>query len=394
MHSDRYASLRAALIGLTTYSVVAGGNTECLKDAIESNLNAQTTCDFARRFAESLNTYSNLEMNLFLVQSVGVHLIESFTLLQQDCEREGVLLLPTETGFNVLDADLASTLFADSAIKVDLPIDRDDAFFVSDCGLPAILYFGTSGQIVVTDDDGVFRLVAELGFNGSARCHHVNIEDGRDQSRRVLWRQRDLLVVDAQQIARKKYMIIGDCDNDKPTFLFDGAEFVWYEFKDIWDANGLNLKDVITNTNGDIRRMGDDLVMGGQLLHYIACPKTLSYLPLPQVRQAEYLFSLADDKLLYVSSDRYAYSDEFYESFRLFIGRGDKFTEFDVSLVDRLRDGGTTYITTEIGTLYTPPRSSGAAVASWRGQPVERCLLDDFNIQDDGNQVIITPKQN
>jgi hypothetical protein len=117
-------------------------------------------------------------------------------------------------------------------------------------------------------------------------------------------------------------------------------------------------------------------------------------LPLPQVRQAEYLFSLADDKLLYVSSDRYAYSDEFYESFRLFIGRGDKFTEFDVRLVDRLRDGGTTYITTEIGTLYTPPRSSGAAVASWRGQPVERCLLDDFNIQDDGNQVIITPKQN
>lgn len=288
------------------------------------------------------------------------------------------------------DARFAN-LSADVAVTADLS-SPDAALFVGSGGLPAIVYLASFDDNLVADGDGVLRLVRQLGSGGQSLTHHISFEDGRDQSRRDLWRHHNLLVLDAQQIARKKYTFEGNPDEGEPTFVFGGSEFVWYPFTEAWNSNGLNIADVIANRNGKIRCMGDDLICGGHELHSVPCPKTVKYLPLPNVRQAEYLFSLGDGQLLYVSSDRYAYGHESYESFRLFIGSGDSFTESNVSRVDRGRYG-TTRVTAAIGELWTQPKEAGPAISKWQGRVVEQCLTDDFDIQDDGITVIITPKQ-
>lgn len=283
--------------------------------------------------------------------------------------------------------DRFANLPSDVAVTARLT-DPDAALFVGSGGLPAIVYLSSFKDNLVADGDGVLRLVRQLGSGGQSLTHHISFEDGRDQRRRDLWRDHNLLVLDAQQIARKKYTYKGNPDEGEPTFVFGGSEFVWYPFTEAWNANGLSINEVIANRNGDIRCIGDDLICGGQELHSVSRPKTVTYLPLPTVRQAEYLFSLGDGQLLYVSSDRYNYA---YESFRLFIGSGESFTEFDVKSVYRGRYG-TTSIVTEIGELWTQPKEAGPAISKWLGQVVKQCLTRDFDIQDDGNKVIITPK--
>jgi hypothetical protein len=304
------------------------------------------------------------------------------------------------------DARFAN-LPADVAVTADLSSPAS-ALFVGSGGLPAIVYLSSFKDNLVADGDGVLRLVRQLGFAGQLAdtdvalqqvsnfgsavqflTHHISFEDGRDQRRRDIWCDDKLLVLDAQQIGRRKHTYKGNPDKGAKTFNFGGSEYVWYPFAEAWEANGLNIAEVIANRNGDIRCIGDDLIWGGQELHSVACPETVTYLPLPTVRQAEYLFSLGDGQLLYVSSDRYSYA---YESLKLFIGRGDSFSEFAVSGVYRLRCGITRYVT-EIGDLWTRPQSVGPAISTWQGKAVKQCVADDFVIQDDGNKVIITPKQ-
>lgn len=74
-------------------------------------------------------------------------------------------------------------------------------------------------------------------------------------------------------------------------------------------------------------------------------------IPLPLARRAEYLFRKKDGALIYVSSDKYNYS---YESFKLFVGDGKTMREIPVQDVCRYRDGGTTYVKTGVGTLFSP----------------------------------------
>ena len=89
--------------------------------------------------------------------------------------------------------------------------------------------------------------------------------------------------------------------------------------------------------------------------------------PLPSARRPEYLFQDEHGAfVIYVSAAKYSYS---YESFRLFMGTlSGEFREIPIRRVVRMRDGGTTYIHTEEGTLYSPSKFGHAgAVATWQG---------------------------
>lgn len=91
--------------------------------------------------------------------------------------------------------------------------------------------------------------------------------------------------------------------------------------------------------------------------------------PLPTVRKCEYLFqNTADNSLVYVSADKYKYS---YESFKLFVGRtGDPMNQIPVQDVERYRDGGTTYVRTALGTLFSPAGHRHDKSATWNGAKV------------------------
>ena len=73
-------------------------------------------------------------------------------------------------------------------------------------------------------------------------------------------------------------------------------------------------------------------------------------MPLPMVRQPEYLFYLPNKHFVYVSADKYQY---FYESFKLFIGDGVEMREVHIRNVTRYCDGGTIIIETDEGQLFS-----------------------------------------
>ncbi len=117
-------------------------------------------------------------------------------------------------------------------------------------------------------------------------------------------------------------------------------------------------------------RVGDTLWWGGNAFERVEHPEAIqpSLLSLPRVRKPEYLFAEERGEfLIYVSADKYNYS---YERFKLFIGTfGDvELREIPIRQVKRMRDGGTTYIHTEEGSLYSPSRLGHAgSVATWKG---------------------------
>ena len=94
-------------------------------------------------------------------------------------------------------------------------------------------------------------------------------------------------------------------------------------------------------------------------------------------RKPEYLLLFPDGRFLYVSADSENYS---YESFRLFVGYGAELREVPITKVERFRDGGTTYIYTSQGTLYSPRRLSKEAKPTWNDVELERLDATRYNI--------------
>jgi hypothetical protein len=113
---------------------------------------------------------------------------------------------------------------------------------------------------------------------------------------------------------------------------------------------------------------------------------------LPTVRVCEYLFQNSTGKsLVYVSADKYKYS---YESFKLFVGSaGVTMNQIHVKNVERYRDGGTTYVYTEKGVLFSPTPYHSGKDATWNGEKV--VLLDpkDYDIAETNEGVVMITKK-
>lgn len=127
--------------------------------------------------------------------------------------------------------------------------------------------------------------------------------------------------------------------------------------------NELSFENPHHNKHGRIKRMKNELDLNGKEYHKIEGPNQIEVVPLPTVRQPEYLFELPDGQYLYVSADKYAYS---YESFRLYVGSPDAMRQIPVQNVRRARDGGTTFVTTTEGELFSPTPFDTEAKASWK----------------------------
>lgn len=121
--------------------------------------------------------------------------------------------------------------------------------------------------------------------------------------------------------------------------------------------NGTTLKHEIffedphTGRLGGFRRDHDVLEFDGKTYGIADLLGEIEVMPLPNVRQSEYLFEMPGGQYLYVSASKFGYS---YESFKLFIGPAQALKQVPIRGIQRLRDGGTTDITTDIGELYSP----------------------------------------
>ncbi|MGW5383999.1 hypothetical protein [Nocardia sp. NPDC003963] len=116
-------------------------------------------------------------------------------------------------------------------------------------------------------------------------------------------------------------------------------------------------------------------------------------------RQVEYLCQTAGGTVIYVSSEGN------YDSFRLWRGDGRAMREERIVNVERLRDGGTTFIETETGVFWSPsPLQRGTPPcwvdpddlpSIWDGQSAreEQNLTKlnpaDFDITDTGDEAVV-----
>lgn len=73
--------------------------------------------------------------------------------------------------------------------------------------------------------------------------------------------------------------------------------------------------------------------------------------PLPEVRQPEYLYRRPDGVIIFADNVKHGYT---YERMRLFMGVPGKLVEVPILKLERYRDGGTTFIKTDLGILFSP----------------------------------------
>lgn len=104
-------------------------------------------------------------------------------------------------------------------------------------------------------------------------------------------------------------------------------------------------------------------------------------------RQPVYLYRLPDDCFLYVSVDS---TDEGYTSFRLFLGEPTSMRRVEVRNVERHRDGGTTYVSTDEGELYSPTTFNKRLVATWNGALLVKLDASAFHIEESDMSVAIS----
>jgi hypothetical protein len=118
-------------------------------------------------------------------------------------------------------------------------------------------------------------------------------------------------------------------------------------------------------------------------------PDEINAIPLPTIREAEYLFKLRGGLYIYVSHDKYNFS---YESFKLFLGKPTQMKEIPVLDVQRYRDGGTTYIKTDKGILYSPTPFNKELKPTWDGEKIRQLSPKNFVIEESGSIVKIAKK--
>lgn len=117
-----------------------------------------------------------------------------------------------------------------------------------------------------------------------------------------------------------------------------------------------------TSSPPSLRKIGLELLYGGQVFRKLPYfPPHVTMVRTPDVEEPEYLFRRDNGQYVFVTASKYRFS---YDSFRLFFGDGEGMEEIMVDDVTRYRDGGTTYIRTPAGMLYSPPRKE-ARTAKW-----------------------------
>jgi hypothetical protein len=107
-------------------------------------------------------------------------------------------------------------------------------------------------------------------------------------------------------------------------------------------------------------------------------------------RVLTYLYQYGS-KLIYVSTDKN--SDHPLESFRMFIGKanGKPMKEILIDAVSRRRDGGTTYIHTNQGRLYSPTPIKKEEFPTWRHNLLHAVIPSQYNICENDGDVTISP---
>jgi hypothetical protein len=164
-------------------------------------------------------------------------------------------------------------------------------------------------------------------------------------------------------------------------FSPDGKKFFELKRRSFGGNNikhDLTFEDPHHSKTGRLQRDGDTLKVDGVIFMKIDCRSKIEVAPLPIIRKPEYLFRLKDGRFVYVSADKYRYSEE---SFKLFIGDGKVMHQVKITKpVSRHQDGGTTTIETEAGVLFSPPKSSRNRVATWNGEEMIRLNPSQFRI--------------
>ena len=138
-----------------------------------------------------------------------------------------------------------------------------------------------------------------------------------------------------------------------------------------------------------LHRSGDALSFNGETYRLTPGASLGIVVPLPVVRVPEYLFATPRGAMIYVSADRYKSS---YESFKMFLGSvvpGDTLYECRIADVKRFLDGGTTWITTPRGTLFSPAPTLGGT-STWNGEPLTALDPAKFAITERGEIAMIT----
>lgn len=116
------------------------------------------------------------------------------------------------------------------------------------------------------------------------------------------------------------------------------------------------------STSGKIRGEDNRLFTETEVFDLVDSFPEIEVTPLPTIRITEYLFMAAGGQYFYVCADKYNYS---YESFRLFVGTPPNLRPIKIKHVERYRDGGTTYIRTDEGILFSPSPFKEGVKATW-----------------------------
>ena len=103
-------------------------------------------------------------------------------------------------------------------------------------------------------------------------------------------------------------------------------------------------------------------------------------------RQPQFLYRLPDGQYLYVSADP---GDPTYETFRLFVGPASDLRPVPIQSVERRRDGGTTRIESDAGTLHQPaPRKR--LPPTWNGGRIEPLNPQRYTVEETDSRVMIS----
>jgi hypothetical protein len=172
----------------------------------------------------------------------------------------------------------------------------------------------------------------------------------------------------------------------------DGIKF--YElkqhgFRGSSDKHNISFEDPHHDRKGYLKRNGGTLTWDQKTFKLAGVPDEIDVVPLPTVREVEYLFKLKGEVYIYVSHDKYKFS---YESFKMFLGKPAQMKEIPVLNVQRYRDGGTTHIETAQGTLFSPTPFDKKKKPTWGGEQIKQIDSKNFVIEENGDTVKITKK--
>lgn len=96
---------------------------------------------------------------------------------------------------------------------------------------------------------------------------------------------------------------------------------------------------------------------------------SVSFMPLPQISEPQYLAKLPDDRMFLVTGQKYDFQ---YETCKAYVGTPGAMEEVDIQSFRRFSDGGTTTIKTEIGTFHSPSPFRSGEPTTFNGVAVEK----------------------